>query len=361
MKIRSTWTLVFAVAVVALVGAPVLAFHDSGVAHCNGCHTMHNSADNPADTATGNQFLLRETNSTDTCLRCHGKPNQYGNSWGVSLAAPGKNYGGGNFIFLSELNLNDGHNGGANPILGHQAGHNVLSDDFGVGVDPVNTSAPGATGTAYSSSYMHCTSCHDPHGKEGSFRILYGNVYPESQAMGYSFNYANAAPVAAGIGSLFGGDETDTNHSAYNSGMSEWCGNCHGDYHNTSYPTVLKHPSGAAIGANVSANYNAYMGTGNYVGDGSAAYLAMVPFEDPAMTTAYAGASSGTSRVMCLSCHRAHASSGPNAGRWDFNVTIWDEEGVESGSYAIPNPYPTGPAGGHQRSACNKCHAKDPL
>ena len=141
--------------------------------------------------------------------------------------------------------------------------------------------------------------------------------------------------------------------------MSEWCGNCHGDFHNTSYPTVLKHPSGAAIGATIAANYNMYEGTGTYTGDGTDAYLAMVPFEDPTMTTDYTGAASGTARVMCLSCHRAHASSGPNAGRWDFNVTIWSEEGVESGSYPIPNPY-AATAGDHQRSMCNKCHAKDP-
>jgi hypothetical protein len=63
---------------------------------------------------------------------------------------------------------------------------------------------------------------------------------------------------------------------------------------------------------------------------------------------------SATSRVMCLTCHRAHATSAPNAGRWDFNVTLLDEDGHESGSYALPNPYD-----GNQRSLCNKCHSKD--
>ena len=31
--------------VALIVAAPALAFHDNGVAHCNGCHTMHNSED----------------------------------------------------------------------------------------------------------------------------------------------------------------------------------------------------------------------------------------------------------------------------------------------------------------------------
>ena len=55
-----------------------------------------------------------------------------------------------------------------------------------------------------------------------------------------------------------------------------------------------------------------------------------------------------------MSCHRAHATSAPNAGRWDFNVLGMAADGVNSGSYKIPNPYDGG-----QRSLCNKCHSKD--
>ena len=58
---------------------------------------------------------------------------------------------------------------------------------------------------------------------------------------------------------------------------------------------------------------------------------------------------------MCLSCHRAHASSAPAAGRWDFNVTFLHEDGAESGSWTIPDPY----GDLSQRSLCNKCHKKD--
>jgi hypothetical protein len=58
---------------------------------------------------------------------------------------------------------------------------------------------------------------------------------------------------------------------------------------------------------------------------------------------------------MCLTCHRAHASSAADAGRWDFQVTLLHEDGAESGSYQIPDPY----ASTNQRSLCNKCHNKD--
>jgi len=347
--------LCLSIAVFALAGSPVLAFHDAGVAHCNGCHTMHNSPDNPSDSAAGNDMLLKQSNATDVCTGCH--DTSYGNTWGASVTDPGTLYGGGQFVFLLEDNLNDGHGGSdpSNYIPGYQAGHSVISLDKGTVVDPVNSTSPGGS---YLSAYMHCTSCHDPHGKGGHFRLLYGSDYPISMAQGYSYNYTTPAPEAAGY-SFFGPGESNSRHTAFQSGMSEWCGNCHGDYHNTSYPTVLVHPSGAALGAAISVNYNIYEGSGHYTGDGSDAYLAMVPFEEPTMTTDYVGAASGTSRVMCLTCHRAHASSGPNAGRWDFNVTIWEEEGVESGAYAIPNPY-AATSGTHQRSMCNKCHVKDP-
>ena len=44
-----------------------------------------------------------------------------------------------------------------------------------------------------------------------------------------------------------------------------------------------------------------------------------------------------------------------NAGRWEFGVTLLHEDGLESGSYAIPDPY----SSINQRSLCNKCHVKD--
>ena len=341
-------TLFLALVAALCFGAPALAFHDGGVADCAGCHTMHGSG---ADNGTGNPYLLTESTPTDTCIACHG--TRLGNSFDTDPLAPGNQYGGGNFVFLLEDNINDGHAGASNPILGHAAGHSVISDDRGTAVDPVNATAPGGT---YPASNMHCSSCHDPHGKTGSFRLLYG-TWNGLDAGDPNFWSGVDAPDADGI-SFFGAGENNGNHTAYRDGYSEWCGACHGDYHNTSYPTVLKHPSGAAIGGDVAFNYNQYNGTGTYT-NGPDMYLAEVPFEDAANTTSYTGLASATSKVMCASCHRAHASSAQYAGRWDFSVTFLVEDGDESGSYEIPNPY-AATAGASQRSLCNKCHAQDP-
>ncbi|HUU46475.1 MAG TPA: hypothetical protein VM118_12160, partial [Acidobacteriota bacterium] len=208
------------------------------------------------------------------------------------------------------------------------------------------STAPGGT---FNAGWLGCSSCHDPHGNAG-FRML--NDAGAIQAG--IFTFANAQPTAEGI-SLRTGSETNGNHTAYQAGMSLWCANCHDDYHNTSYPTVLKHPSGAAIGASISLLYNAYNGTSAPSGGlPASAYLADVPFEDAAVTTSSTAGPSASSKVMCLTCHRAHATSAPDAGRWDFQIVGPAEDGVESGSYAIPNPYD-----GYQRSLCNKCHVKD--
>ena len=135
--------------------------------------------------------------------------------------------------------------------------------------------------------------------------------------------------------------------------MSEWCGNCHGDFHSSGNQI---HPSGSGMGGNIAGTYNAYNGTEDQTGGVLAtAYLAAVPFEDAAVTTSSTAGPASSSRVMCLTCHRAHASSAPNAGRWDFSVTLLEEDGLESGSYAITDPY----ASPNQRSLCNKCHNKD--
>jgi len=66
--------ILFVLGLVAVCTAPALAFHDGGVAHCNGCHTMHNSEQGALvdpDSPNGNPWLLRDGTPSDTCLGCH--------------------------------------------------------------------------------------------------------------------------------------------------------------------------------------------------------------------------------------------------------------------------------------------------
>ena len=248
---------------------------------------------------------------------------------------------------MLEDNLNDGHNGHLSPILGGRGGHNIVAPSRGVAADEILSHAPGGT---FPSSILGCSSCHDPHGNT-NFRLLNG----VGDVQDGLYTFVNPAPIATGISTST--TETNSAHTAYKSGWAEWCANCHGDFHSEENPSALIHPTGQVMGeGNTYINYNLYNGTEDpYGGSQATAFLALVPYKDPSMTTSSTVGPTATSKVTCITCHRAHASSAPNSGRWDFNITTWSEEGVESGSYAIVNPYPSA----EQRSLCNKCHVKD--
>jgi cytochrome c553 len=336
------------ISVILLFGSAALAFHDAGVAYCGGCHTMHNSENGqPIDPEhpNGNPYLLKLDTPSDVCLSCHA--TSHGAVLVEDPLSPPPELGGGNFTFLLEDNINDGHAGASNPILGYAAGHNLDAPAYGVGTDAVLSTAPGGT---YNASMMGCTSCHDPHGNT-NIRLLYGAV----PIQGGLYSFTNPAPVGE-VMSYHSTGETNSNHTAYQSGWSAWCANCHGDFHHSANPSILEHPTGETLGGTIAGRYNLYNGTSDPNGGSQAtAYLAAVPFEDPAVTLTSTAGPTASSRVSCMTCHRAHATSAQNAGRWDFNITLLDEDGVESGSYAIPNPY-SDPS---QRSLCNKCHFKD--
>jgi len=324
---------------------PGFAFHESGVANCAACHVMHNSENGTWIDPTapgGRPMLLKFATATDACLSCHA--TDLGSVWGSDPLHPPAEKGAGNFSYLSSVNLADGPNSAMHPISGSHAGHNVIAESRGSMYDPTYPTAPGGT---YPSSAMSCTSCHDPHGNK-NFRMLYG----QGHVAAGDFIFVNPAPRAQGI-SITSGKETSTSHTAYVSGMSAWCANCHGTYHQNGVGT-FQHPADQPMGRDIALSYNQYAGSDNPTGgDMATSYLPSVPFEDPSATTAGTTGPSLASRISCVSCHRAHGTSGPNAGRWDFNVVLLRQDGVLSGSFPIPIPY----ASANQKSLCCKCHA----
>ncbi len=340
MKMKKTLALALAL---LFVSSTALAFHDGGVARCSGCHTMHNSQNGvpvDPDSPNGNPWLLNNATPSDTCLGCHAQ-SRGGFVYNSDPLNPIFS-AAGSFVYLLEDNLNDTGRGSAVP--GDAAGHNIVAPGYSLGADATLATAPGGT---YTSSQLGCSSCHDPHGRD-TFRLLYGVGTIQD---GF-YTFTQPAPVAEG--GRYGSLETVDNHTAYQSGMSAWCGNCHGDFHSAT-TSKLVHPSGQALGATIATNYNLYNGTDDIRGGAAAtAYLPLVPFEDPSTTITSTAGPTASSRVMCLSCHRAHASSGPDAGRWDFAVGFMNEDGI-GGSFPIPNPY----LSDNQRSLCNKCHIKD--
>ena len=332
----------FLAALAIALPAPSAAFHEKGVGSCAGCHTMHDSQDGGplADPFVG-EPLLRAGSATDLCLTCHAASN--GAVLGGDPVHPPPELGGGIAAHLAEDVLHDGDSvvPYADPIGGFHAGHSIVAPAWGLDPDPDYLAAPGGT---YPSSGLGCTSCHDPHGN-ASFRMLHG-VGPVGSE-GYAFAYP--APLADGL-DLVTQVESPTSHTAYQAGWSAWCANCHGFYHESS--PGFQHPVDRSI-ANERDTYNRYAGpSAPYGGDIGTAYLPETPIEDPMTTTSDTFGARGASRISCMTCHRAHATSAPAALRWDPNVLRISGDGMPSGSYAIPDPY----ADPEQRSLCVKCH-----
>lgn len=376
---RNRMLLLAAIAI--LIAAPAMAFHDGGVGYCQGCHTMHNSQNgvgmnedalgSGAGTGTAPGFgyndLLLLPNATDTCLNCHARDGGYG-VWATSMTAitPGDYTSAGNFVFLQEDNINDGRGGSsvANWIPGQQSGHNLRSGIKGTNWDTTLLAPPGGDLTT---NQIECTSCHDPHG-QNSFRILYQQG--QSVGIGAGNQSVTFAGTLVADEISYSATESNTLHNAYKSGYSEWCSTCHADFHNSAGNFI--HPSGTDLPTTIIDKYNAYRGTADCVnnppsgsnpcGSGSSqtAYYAIVPFEslNGVTTTSTDGPAAGA-KVACVSCHRAHASSARDAGRWDFQVLFMELDGVQSGSFKLPYAASNMPADDDQRSLCNKCHSQD--
>lgn len=329
-------------ALLALAATPAMAFHQGGVGACNGCHLMHEG------NVAFNGQLLQADSASDLCLMCHAE--NYGAVLGPDPIAPPPEKGGGNFAYLFEDNLNDATDGLISPILGEAAGHSIVAIGQGLTADVRYAVSPGGN---FPSAKLGCTSCHDPHGN-GYFRMLNGlGVVQDGVA-----TFTRPAPLAHGIG-INTGTESSASHTAYVSGMSSWCANCHGNrYHKeNSGGSGFKHPVQRSVGSDVTRQYNRYNGDASPTGGVQAtAYIPEVPFEDSNMTTTSTLGPSPSSKIMCLSCHRAHGSSAPSALRWDPNVLQLNADGVVSGSFAIPNPYPDPGQG----TLCTKCHEGGP-
>jgi hypothetical protein len=313
------------------------AFHEGGVAYCEGCHTMHESINNAAATITGgktaftpsgvtqfnaaDRYLLKGSDQSSTCLNCHRAadtaPSSYhimsaaagGASFDTKTGIPVERTPGGDFAWLTI-------NGSAAATAGKHKGHNVVSLDFGL----TSSSNYGANspGGNYPVASLSCISCHDPHSAarqldgavtsrttgssgepiEGSgsyntssttetvgvYRFLGGKGYKPVSAG--AFTAFSADPPFAIVNSTYNRTESaNDTRVAYGSGMSEWCANCHGSILNNSLDTSTthRHPSGSAAllggGNGEGVLYDAYVKTGDMSGDGSAAYTSLVPFE----------------------------------------------------------------------------------
>jgi predicted CXXCH cytochrome family protein len=418
MKIAKLSLIVVAAAAVVLgLSGLSFAFHSGGVAECTGCHEMHGAP---------GSFLLQGSDDSSTCLNCHSasgassyhiatnNADQTGGpgTWPYNMTP------GGDFAWLkktiywtlrSRPATNDGDT----------HGHNIIAADFGYAADKTNVTAPGGTFVA---ANLACTSCHDQHGQVrwvgpsmtaattgapiigsgsyatsatpaageaiGTYRLLRSQLSDQGHAPGSPSYAAMTTPVvAAAPGSYNRSEGVTQTRVAYGTAMSDYCGSCHPNMH-TGTAGLLRHPQGVTVSGTIVANYNSYVKSGDLTGTSANSYNSIVPFEEGvdisglsqlrthAVTNdSQLSGMGATATVMCLSCHRAHASAFPEMTRWSnegefivYNSLYpgtdnagasysmgYDSADYQLGMYGRPaTQFAT-----YQRSLCNKCHAKD--
>ncbi len=432
--------LVAAMAIMFGLSTTSFAFHSGGVAECEGCHSMHNSFEGSTNVTnrtfaqgTG-MYLLKANDQASTCLNCHNAADTAPSSYHISTngitaydsTVPVEMTPGGDFAWLKKT-MTFVVRGNTTTVDGERHGHNIVGVDYGYVADGTLTQAPGGT---YPAGNLACSSCHDPHGRYrrfadnsyattglpifnsgsynnsanpvasvaavGAYRILGGSGYqPKSLTGSYAFT---ADPMDVVVASTYNrSEQTDQTGIFYGHNVSEWCANCHTGMLQSGYTSGmagLRHPAGNAskLTAAIVTNYNAYVTSGIMTNTNTAkAFSTLAPFATdtqdrtvmkPAATTGTAGnslhaAATTGDNVVCLSCHRAHATGFESMLRFNYaggefmtsadsaNNAIYDTTngaGTGLSQTQQQNAYYGRPAtafGPKARVYCNKCHAKD--
>jgi len=429
MKLKIS-IIVIAVALVAFgLSGAAFAFHGGGVASCESCHTMHNSKDGAVmsrtTTTTGVQaanlavgqagaYLLQGTDQSSTCLNCHGGANKVtaGSytvlSYGANVTIPSQRTPGGDFGWLRK---------------GSKKGHSIVAADYLLTAETTKAGnmAPGGT---YPVGSLHCSSCHDPHGKYrrlssdpagnyvttgeaiaesgsygvdptngeavGAFRLLGGMNYLPKSMEAFPALALSAQPIMAATISSYNSSETTTETITNygDSTVGAWCTSCHAKMHNTATngTAVLVHPNDTNMTALFNL-YNAYSSSGK-TGGTFAGYTSLIPvaYDNVKQNSLLSGhftkgaSIAGSDKVMCLSCHRAHASGidymlrfpsveemvvadpsgNPTYAKGGTSTSISTVSGLSPQELQAAL-YDRAPStwGAGQRTLCNKCHAKD--
>jgi hypothetical protein len=294
----------------------VYGFADAKVSGlCSDCHTMHFSQNgiDPVGATGPNAHLL-----LNSCLGCHA---------GTGIA-------GAPLVDGTDLTYTAGGSF-ANAVTADAMTHNVVDGLAGwttvVGVDDdLGNDAPGGVSLGAQLKCAGVNGCHGSHvvGETTSDQGIKG-FHHDSTSYAYlriAVSNSGEGTDVYGIGSstwekTAGGGALTSNHNVYCSsateGISKFCANCHNTFHATtsSGGSWIRHPtdnptSVLAGTPTVDVLNNPYAFTRAQI-DGPPAMLTT----DMATGTAYTAANG---QVMCMSCHRAHATKYADILRWDY-------------------------------------------
>lgn len=320
---------------------------------CKNCHSMHYSKRGTSEGQTyGGRSGPFPILTKGGCLGCHGQnPNGTENIIVIGKSRipqvihhmENGDLAGGNFYYVAD---------GYNPD--YEKGHNVR--DISVPEPPPkdipwgfieNIIIPGGIGPADWTQQLTCAGkwgCHGNRTIEDPFESIHGAHHADDSVI-------DGTTVGKSYRFLYGikGKEhkdweylaTIDNHNGYKGDpqynatdtISYLCGQCHVTYH--------LHPNlGGAFGAERVGCHPADIAfmdvRGGYAGSEYQDYInyrleAPVAYINP---TGREREVRADSIVMCLSCHRPHASDYPQGLRWDYDTMELRGGGPDSGCFA---------------------------
>lgn len=242
--------------------APPLAagdWHYGASAVCSDCHTQHNSeGGQPMRTdnnPTAAPKLLRRGTPLELCLSCH----DGGNPHAPDVIAP--------VSYVADPAGGALASGGTPSMMAHNL-------DSATAEVPPGGTIP---------MRLVCTTCHDPHGN-ANYRNLREDPTRSNQPPVSVLSYQATMANGTNPSSVY----VPTN-VIYKSGVSAWCGKCHGEPLEGS-----DHPDDKPIFGSLKASYPTWV----------AVTLPRIPVHSPVDNVV----PSTDDRVMCLSCHKAHGS-----------------------------------------------------
>ena len=348
---RKASLFLFMIIAAILLYVTALPSRASVTGNCSDCHTMHNSQNGvnmqilaPGETDTGpKHFLLRST-----CLGCHGQGtgrNLEGahNNVPQVLHSNAADLAGGNFAYITGMKARLA--GDSNTV-----GHNVTDLGFN---ETVLTSPPGDEhSTNITSLNFTCAGakgCHGDRKLEDKLTAMkgahhaddhilkFGSINEDDQGGSTGLSYRFLKGVKGGEDPLWEAVPGSTAHNEYkgstsmgssssvspaNNTVSGLCAECHGYFHGTSQGEVgsqdpwLRHPTDIALPAD--GEYMSYT-----------TYSLVAPVARTSIPDGVRSTVSSSDVVMCLSCHRAHASPYYKLMRWDYRN--WPGNGQTNG------------------------------
>lgn len=339
---------------------------------CVSCHTMHNSQNNASMMYAGQtgpvEYLLR-----GNCLGCHGQ----GTGANIVSSIPqvrhsnATDLAGGNFGYITALKARDAADAGATSST---VGHNVI--DFTGFTEATLTAPPGdENATGVTNANFTCAGqfgCHGNRLTAGSMAAIkgahhandavlkFGTISEAGQggttALSYRFllgvkggeetNWMGIAPSNTVHNEYKGAIDRGTESTISSPGggtISGLCAECHGTFHGTGVGDIgtaepwLRHPTDIVMPVTGEYQYyNSSTGGGAAANYNIDAPVARVTITNSIVSTTTPG--TNNSIVMCLSCHKAHATANADILRWNY-------EDISAG-------------GGQSNTRCFICHTQ---